>query len=383
MSNQTKYARTVLVVLLLGSLAQSQTFTSLYSFAGPPDGAGPSAGVIEDSSGNLYGTAPSGGSSNSGAVFKLTPDGKETVLYNFSGHSDGSVPLVPLIRDSKGNLYGATAYGGIRPGPFGCGTVFMIDTTGALTVLHTFAAGLNDGCRPEGGLTLYQGSLYGTTYWAGTNDGGIVYRISKHHTFTVLHNFTGAPGDGAHPYFGSPVFDKRGNMYGVTYRGGSADYGIVYKLNNRGLTVLHSFTGGSDGCYPSGTPIMDTAGTLYGTTYECGSSSSYGTVWKVTQKGAEAILHRFGAGSSADGCYPYGGIVRDPKGNLYGNASECGAYLYGTVWALRGGRFTLLHSFDYSDGGYPAGDLLFDRSGILYGTTLDGGASYGTVWSIK
>jgi uncharacterized repeat protein (TIGR03803 family) len=132
---------------------------------------------------------------------------------------------------------------------------------------------------------------------------------------------------------------------------------------------------------------MDKAGNLYGTTYGCGSSGQ-GTVWRVSKKGKETILHSF-AGGSTDGCQPSAGVVLDSKDNLYGNTSGCGANGYGAVWELsKKGKLTLLHSFDYSDGDYPQGELLRTAKGELFGTTVWGGdlsgcngGGCGTVWS--
>jgi uncharacterized repeat protein (TIGR03803 family) len=127
--------------------------------------------------------------------------------------------------------------------------------------------------------------------------------------------------------------------------------------------------------------VRDNAGNLYGTTNGCGSTGN-GTIWKVSEKGKETILHNF-AGGSSDGCYPYGGVARDTKGNLYGVTYACGANGYGALYKLStSGRLTLLHSFDYSDGILPIGEVLRNGKGTLYGTTYMGGTyGYGTVWS--
>jgi len=372
---------TLVVVLVFGAasapLAKAQTFTTLYNFTDGTDGAYPEAGVVEDQASNLYGTTESGGSSNSGVVFRLSLSGTETVLYNFSGGSDGGYPVAPLTRDDNGMLYGTTYSGGA----YGEGVVFMVDS-GTETVLHSFAGGTTDGCYPDGGLAMDKdGGLYGTTNSCGANDKGIVFKLNKKGTFTLLHSFAGGPTDGASPSYTGLVVTKEGEVYGVTTGGGSSSKGVVYKLTKKGITVLHSFAGGTtDGCGPHGTPALDTTGNLYGTTYGCGSSS-YGTVWKVSQKGAETILHSF-AGYPTDGCGALGGVVLDSKGNLYGNTDSCGAKgYYGTVWKLGKGTFSLLHSFADSDGASPWGDLLRDVKGGLYGTTVSGGSDYyGTVW---
>jgi uncharacterized repeat protein (TIGR03803 family) len=326
-------ALTLAVVLVSGivsaSSAQAQTFTDLYNFTGNPDGAYPYAGLIRDTAGNLYGTTLEGGSSNSGTVFKLDASGTETVLHNFAGGpSDGAYPYAAVVMDTKGNLYG-------------------------------------------------------TTYECGPSNDGTVYKLSSTRKETVLHNFAGAPSDGANPFLSNLFMDTKGNLYGVTEEGGSSSEGVVYKLSKSGtLTVLHSFAGtSSDGCYPLGTPAIDTDGNLYGTTEACGASEA-GIVWKVSKKKTETVLHNF-AGGLLDGEYPFAGVIMDAKGNLYGVTEMGGASSFGTVYELsKKGGLTLLHSFTGSDGEYPIGGVIRDAKDNLYGTTLDGGTGgYGTVWT--
>jgi uncharacterized repeat protein (TIGR03803 family) len=160
--------------------------------------------------------------------------------------------------------------------------------------------------------------------------------------------------------------------------------GVLYELNRNGtLKVLHDFAGGaSDGCGPYGSVLQDRAGNFYGTTNGCGSNGG-GTIWKVSRKGKETILHNFSKGPS-DGCGPYAGVARDSKGNLYGVTSGCGADNWGTLYKLSAsGTLTLLHSFGYqTDGSVPVGEVLRTAEGRLYGTAASSGAyGCGTVWS--
>jgi uncharacterized repeat protein (TIGR03803 family) len=212
---------------------------------------------------------------------------------------------------------------------------------------------------------------------------GVVFKLVEHGKETVLHSFKGGAKDGASPSYGNLLADKLGNLYGVTLGGGSSGLGVVFEIDTTGKeTVLHSFSGGTtDGCYPYGTPAMDRLGNLYGTTYHCGSSN-YGTVWKVGKNGKDSILHNF-AGYPSDGAYPYAGLIRDPKGNLYGDTTQGGASEWGTVYELsKNGTLILLHSFASTDGGGPIGGLLRDAKGDLYGTTYwRGSYDFGTVWS--
>jgi uncharacterized repeat protein (TIGR03803 family) len=291
------------VVLVLGVATtrsvQAQTFTTLYNFCPGgglpcPDGAFPQTSVVQDGSGNLYGTTHYGGLSSNGGyghgvVFEMSRSGAETVLHKFTGSPDGAGPN-DLLRDAAGNLYGTAANGGSVNSscPYGCGVVFKIDTTGKETVLYTFSGGATDGCVPTGGLIQDKvGKFYGTTSFCGASGHGTVFKLNKKGGETLLHSFAGGAMDGATPAFTTPLMDKEGNLYGTTGNGGPSDNGVVYKLSKAGrLTVLYSFAGGiTDGCNPYGTPAMDGAGALYGTTIECGSFSQ-GTVWKVTKKGA-------------------------------------------------------------------------------------------------
>jgi len=362
--------------------AQAQTFTDLYNFTGSSDGGHPYAGLVRDGAGNLYGTTYDAGSGNYGVVFKVDTAGTETVLYNFTGGTDGGYPYAGVIRDAKGNLYGTTYSGGAS----GFGTVYKVNRKGVETVLYSFGGGTTDGCYPYGGLLEDSaGVLYGTTSSCGTSGFGTVFRIqASGKGYKLLHNFAGGTTDGKYPYYTSLIMDAKGILYGNTTYGGASSYGIAYKLTKSGtLTLLWSFAGGkTDGCYPYGTLAMDAKGNLYGTAESCGASG-YGTVWKLTKKGTETLLHSF-AGGTSDGCYPPAGPILDKQGNLYGDTELCGASRYGTVFELdKKGNITLLHSFAGSDGEFPIGGLLLSTKGTLYGTTYYGGASnYGTVWQI-
>jgi len=387
------YGLTFLLLLALATLAQAQTFTSLYNFcsaSGCSDGGLPYAGVIQESAGNRYGTTGYYGlsSSNGGVVFKLDTAGKETVLYSFCLNwptcTDGSRPYATVVRDKAGNIYGTTVAGGSTNCQGGCGVVFKIDTDGKEKVLYHFSGG-SDGCYPEQGLILKSGTLYGTANGCGPSGYGTIFKIaSSGKGYSVLHGFAGLPSDGALPAFGHLTMDSSGNLYGVTDNGGSDNKGALYELSKSGkLTLLHSFVGGTDGCVPYGTVVRDIAGNLYGTTFgfDC---NSQGTIWKVSKNGTETILHQF-AGGTSDGCNPYAGVARDSKGNLYGVAYGCGANNWGAVYKLSAkGRLTLLHSLDASDGLHPYGEVLRTAKGTLFATTSGGGADNGgTVWSYE
>jgi uncharacterized repeat protein (TIGR03803 family) len=391
-------ASLLFTLLALTALAQAQTFTTLYNFTGGSDGAAPYAGVNRDPAGNLYGTTEYGGDMSCyapygcGVVYEVNSAGTETVLHTFSGNPDGLGPTTPMVRDKAGNIYGTTYFGGSSSGCYGsgCGTVFKIDSAGSETVLYSFTGG-SDGCSPWQGLVVDKaGNLYGTALECGSSGYGTIFEVDSTGHFTVLHSFSGL--DGAYPSGGHLTMDKFGNLYGLAGSGGAYGCGVLYKRSKNGtFTLLHSFEGAtSDGCGPSGSVVQDEAGNLYGTTEYGGSYFDYGTIWRVSKTGKETILHHFAAGSS-DGGNPVAGVARDSKGNLYGVASWGGANDYGVLYELRAcGKLTLLHSFNSSDGAYPYGEVLRTCNGTLFGTTMYGGSGScsngvfsgcGTTWS--
>jgi len=375
-----------LVLCVVATSSAAQTFKVLYNFTGGSDGAYPYGALLRDKAGNLYSTTFEGGASGYGTVYKLDKADKETVLYSFAGGSDGANPLAGLTADSSGNFYGTTEGGGTS----GVGTVFELSKKGKESVLYTFTGG-TDGCYPTGELLRDSaGNLYGVTEnCGGSGIYGTLFKLSKNGQFTVLHGFGGYPSDGAYPSYTAVLMDKAGNIYGITEEGGVANSGTVYKLSKAGkITILYSFAGGDlDGCDAFGDPIMDKQGNLYGTTNAC-TSHSVGMVWKVSQKGKETVLHTF-AGGSSDGAEPMAGVITDAKGNLYGDTYQGGSYGLGTVYKLdKKGTLTLLHTFDGSDGSYLYAGVIRDAAGNLYGAALDGGTGTGcrngcgTVWQI-
>jgi uncharacterized repeat protein (TIGR03803 family) len=369
--------------------AQAQTYRVLFQFRSGAGGANPNAGLVSDSSGNLYGTTASDGAFDSGVVFELNSNGKESVLHSFTGTGgDGQYPLAGLVRDADGNLYGTTYNGGIYGGvcgSSGCGTVFKVDANGKETRLHRFS-GTPDGWLPYAGLVRdAAGNLYGVTLNGGTYNSGTVFKINKNGKESVLYSFNGSDGQGPNSPWGGLIRDAAGNLYGTTGNGGTFFGGAVFKLDTSGtFTVLYNFdTQNGDGYFPAGNLVRDAAGNLYGTT-EFGGTSSSGTVFKVDASGNENVLHNF-AGGTADGGLPFlSGLLRDAKGNLYGVTDEGGAFSFGTVYKLDpAGKETILHSFNGKDGKIPYGTLIMDQQGNLYGTTNGGGAhNAGVVFEI-
>jgi uncharacterized repeat protein (TIGR03803 family) len=375
----------------------------LYNFHYVTTGSVLNGGVIFDQAGNLYGTTEEGGTNKMGTVYELTPRGDhqgwaETVLYNFSGSPDGTSPIGSLVFDTHGNLYGVTAYGGAHS----LGTVFELSPAAGggwtETVLYSFAGG-TDGSYPGSGLILDKaGNLYGvTTYGACTGFGlgcGMVYELSPQAgggwEENILYSFTANSLEGYHPN-GNLVFDASGNLYGTASGGGPNYQGDVYELSPQAgggwaITVLYGFnyTGSNftDGADPLAGVTFDSKGNLYGTTYE-GGTNNLGTVYKLTPAGGgvwtESVLHSFGPALD-DGTLPWGPVIIDSRGILYGTTSQGGGLggvgtVYGLALVNHVWTEKILYSFvqDSKNGATPVGSLIFDASENLYGATNSGG----------
>ena len=360
----------------------SSSYEVLHSFGGSGDGSVPLASLIKVK-GTLYGTTAAGGASAEGTVFSITPSGTETVLHSFGGSGDGTQPYAALLK-VKGTLYGTTYQGGGGSN----GTVFSITPSGTETVLHSFGGTTNDGVFPYAGLLNVKGTLYGTTYYGGTNSYGTVFSITPSGTETVLYSFAGHEnGDGLEPEAG--LINVKSTLYGTTSGGGTYYGGTVFSITPSGTeTVLHSVGGSGDGTYPYA-GLINVKGTLYGTTVAGGSSTcrhytldGCGTVFSITPSGTERVLYNF-AGGSGDGANPYAGLL-NVNGTLYGTTEEGGVHGHGTVFKITTrGKETVLHSFGRSgDGAHPYAGLI-NVNGTLYGTTARGGTNNdGTVFSL-
>jgi uncharacterized repeat protein (TIGR03803 family) len=276
----------------------------------------------------------------------LTAAGTEKVLHSFYnpydyGMGDGTYPSAGVIFDNAGNLYGTTTYGGdLECGGYGCGTVFKLTPKGKEKVLYRFGRRAGDGLNPYAGLIFDKaGNLYGTTFDGGYYGYGAVFELTAAGKEKILYSFGRYPGDGLHPEAGL-IFDTNGNLYSTTTYGGAYGYGTVFELTADGTEkILYSFGGQTgDGESPVGGVIFDTNGNLYGTT-SVGGTFYAGTVFELTAAGREEVLYSFG--SQADNVvYPYASLLFDTNGNLHGTTShagdlECEApYGCGTVFKL-------------------------------------------------
>jgi uncharacterized repeat protein (TIGR03803 family) len=323
--------------------------TTLYSFCSRPnctDGYGPDAGLVQGTDGDFYGTTEYGGDSGKGTVFKITPGGTFTTLHSFNGYpTDGAQPTAGLVQGTDGDFYGMAGYGGA----YHSGIVFKMTPGGTLTTIYNFCAGGGycvDGYGLDAGLVQgTDGDFYGTTeYGGGFNANGTVFKITPGGALTKLHTFYYT--DGCYPDAGL-VQGTDGSFYGTTLGcGASDDAGTAFKITSEGtLTTLYNFCSKpncADGYGPEGGLLQAVDGNFYGTTWtggpnECGFNGC-GTVFKMTPSGTLTTVHSF---DDTEGFYPYAGLVQTINGNFYGTTGYGGHYDGGSCYYGCGTLFTL------------------------------------------
>ena len=378
----TLFASLLFFFAVLSQPAHSQTYKIIYNFTGQgSDGATPYGGPTLDSLGNLYGTTNLGGTYGSGSVYRLSPNGsswKYTSLYSFKGIADGAGPgYGTLAIGADRALFGTTEGGGYF------GTAFAICACpGREIQLQSFGRG-TDGAEPMSGVVLdSSGNFYGTTMLGGANGNGTVYeakRSGKTWAESVLYSFTGGS-DAINPV-ATVSLDAQGNLYGTAPAGGAFGNGAVYKLTHSSSgwteTVLYSFQGGTDGANPVGGVIVDKAGNLYGTTFDGGINGG-GTVYELSPSNGTwtfTVLYSFVGGYGG----PYNKLTLS-KGSLYGFTNSEGAYGFGSIFKLTptNGTWTLTDLYDFpggSDGGFPYGSVAVDSAGNVFGTAVIGGSN--------
>jgi uncharacterized repeat protein (TIGR03803 family) len=394
-------AQFVAITMFAVGASAASTTKIIYTFSGGADGEYLDTDLVADSAGNLYGSTVQGGS-GSGTVFRLAPSASgwtHTVLYAFSGGADGAEPYKGVTLDAQGNLYGTTVAGG---GSCGCGVAFKLTNSGGIwteSVLHTFTGG-NDGSGPGSGLTFDKaGNLYGMTPTGGKYSFGVIYQLKPsttgNWTFRVIHAFTGGA-DGSSGSAGRFILDHAGDLYGVATVGGANGNGVAFKLHQSQtgawrLKPLYAFKAQPDGVFPYGGLIFDKLGNLYGTTYY-GGTNGVGTVYKLTHANrswTETVLYSFKG--TPDGSSPISTLIADKAGNLYGTTSDGGTSGgYGIIFKLApGSNNTWTESVVYRFPGQPGASrayngMVADSAGNFYGATTHGGPTDdGTIYKFK
>jgi uncharacterized repeat protein (TIGR03803 family) len=354
----------------------------LWSFGSGTDGGFPFGTLIQASDGALYGVTSTGGTFNRGTVFRVTLAGVETVLWNFESGTDGNGPSGALTMGGDGNFYGTTSQGGA----YGYGTVYRLTPAGVETVLWNFGAG-NDGQNPTGLVLGKDGNFYGTTTNGGVAGYGTVFKITPSGAETILWSFWIVPGDANNPV--APLIQASdGNFYGTSSGGGVADWGTVFQITPAGQeSVFYSFVPSTEA--PSNpiapvAPLMEGPdGYLYGTTYDGGFLG--GDVVRLSKDGPavvgsgfeESVLWIFGNSGSTDGYGSQAGLIVAGDGNFYGTTSGGGAYRGGTAFKLTPGgvESVIWHFGGGADASNIQGALLLANDGNFYGLSVTGGAN--------
>jgi uncharacterized repeat protein (TIGR03803 family) len=385
-------------LVLAVAACTAQTFNSLLSLNGT-NGVGPYYELLtQGTDGNFYGTTNLGGTNNNGSVFKITPAGALTTLYNFCSQpacTDGAYPYGALVQGTNGNFYGTASTGGANNG----GTVFTITPEGALTTLYNFCAqaDCNDGEIPSAGLVqAANGQFYGTTQDGGIYGGGTIFEITAAGVLTTTYNFCAKVNctDGENPM--APLIQaSNGHLYGTTYYGGPYTGGTVFEISQtNSYTMLRSFDRIVNGSNPYGGLVQGANGNFYGTMSQGGPNAGYaaagGTVFEITPGGTVTVLYSFCAQTNCtDGSLADGGLVLGTDGNFYGTTQVGGTINGGTAFSINpSGALTTLYNFcslsNCADGAAPYGGLLQATNGTFYGTTYTGGSNDdGSIYSVS
>jgi uncharacterized repeat protein (TIGR03803 family) len=389
--NQLNKAAVLSVLALSLTTVTATTTDVIFSFE-EDEGEYADTDLETDGAGNIYGTTVLGGDFGGGTVFQLspTPNGwVHTTLYSFTGGADGGEPYKGVTLDRDGNLYGTAVTGGSGNCEGGCGVVYKLTHSGAkwtYRVIHAFTGG-DDGSGPGARVTVdHAGNIYGMAPTGGAYGLGTIYKIRQGShgapAFKVIHAFTGGA-DGATGSAGRMVF-RDGHLYGAATAGGTYGSGVVFELTPRGrgewdFSTIYSFRGQPDGSFPYGALLFDALGNIYGTTYY-GGANGIGSVYQLSPQAMgewnESVLYSFQEGS--DGNSPISNLVFDNAGNLYGTTSE-GGLGSGTIFKLSpvgNGSWTetVVHAFEGPpDGGFSYNGMVVDAFGNFYGATVHGG----------
>jgi len=438
------------LTMTLIQAAHAQTYTVLHTFTGGVDGATPYGGLTWDGGANFYGTAAQGGytgtrcyniflapANGCGTVFRLHRSGSSwtfSTLYEFRGGSvDGNFPTASVTIAADGSLYGTTFAGddngqlGCNVGlqDIGCGTVFNLRPpanacTTALcswkeSIIYAFGTTEGAGSGPGLGQLVFDqaGNLYGTNWNAPGNVGTVFQLVPSGGSWMLGETYSGIGGPTY--IFNGVTFDSAGNLYGASQRGlqygpycaggrGVNGCGTVFQLiptdSGWNADILYTFTGGEDGKFPTAGLVADREGNLYGAT-SAGGAGSGGVVFELSPSGGSwtyNLIYSLPNGDPQQFCFqpigdggcsgPWGTLLMDSAGNLYGASFANGAYQYGNVFelTLSNGSWTYTDLYDFTggnDGANPIGPLILDGDGNIFGTTANGGADgYGVVFEI-
>ena len=368
------------ITFSLAVCAQAQTLSYLADFDGT-NGLQPFGGVTQATDRNFYGTTTNGGGHGYGNVYRITPGGEITSIYDFCKRpncADGTTPESAPVLGSDGNLYGTTT--GID---YGNGTVYKMTLSGELTTLYTFCslAECADGSVPNGLMQASDCNFYGTTFSGGNSNAGTIFKITPAGQFTSLYSFCSLANcaDGNTPV-SPPIEGSDGGLYGAAwqYLGG----GVLYRLTLAGdYKVLYSFCRGifcSGGSGPLAM-VQDANGNFFGTTQYGGGSDDVGTLFELTSKQQFINLHNF---DKTDGAYPSAGLTLANDGNLYGATVEGGPADAGTIFEITAaGTFRTLYTFAHPYACYPTGPLFQGTDGSFYGAT-PGDNGYGPLGTV-
>jgi uncharacterized repeat protein (TIGR03803 family) len=389
-------ALSTLAVFLLSTAIDlpAQTFTTIHSFGQAHEGSNPYANLVQGLDGNFYGTTYYGGDYGAGTIFRITPEGMLTTLFNFDGTDNGADPYCTLELGTDGNLYGTTVGGGT----YSLGTVFKYSlAAGELTTLHSFdGTGGND---VFGGLVRGDdGNFYGTAANGGAYGTGVAFTITPGGRFKVLYNFK--PGDrGAYFPAARLIQATDGNLYGTSTYGGSASQGAIFKISTRGaFTFLYGFCESDPSCPDGEEPeglVQGTDGSLYGVAPSggdenspCDPYSGCGTLFTLAGGSGFSVVHTF---DFTDGEKSNSPPYQATDGNFYGTALSGGTSGKGVLYSLApDGSYTVIYDFcsansQCPDGALPLGSVIQGTDGNLYGATAEDGAfhSGGTIYRVS
>jgi uncharacterized repeat protein (TIGR03803 family) len=377
-----KHRGTVLSLIAVALLftvvaASAQTYTPLYTY---PIGSGATSGIAapqvmsQGRDGDLYSTVQNNGTKNFGTVYKITTAGAPSTVYSFcalTSCDDGGYPHGGVTLGFDGNFYGTTQGGGTHA----AGTMFKVTPTGTLTTLWNFANGTDESVPVYTTLLGQDGNMYGVSWGQYNGQYGAIFKVSASGVFKALSDFNYT--NGALPNL--PIQGTDGYFYGTAQLAGdpTCRCGVVYRATATGaIKVLHTFKGyPSDGYHPIGILVQGTDGNFYGTTYQ-GGANNQGTVFKISSSGAYTLLYSFNhsSGNPNDADLPQAGLTLGTDGNFYGVGSSGGSKNYGAIFKITpAGSESVVYSFDSQPGGAdgigPTTPLVLHTNGKFYGNT--------------